>query len=153
MSDTTPGVRPLEPGDRERVREIHEASFDELAFDDIVIDRVFRHGNTINVVAELDDEIVGWAAAIHGSRPTARLLTIQTHPKARGQGVAKALIDDLEERLKARQAQTLRLEVHVDNEAARSLYEKHGFEVEREDPTCYPTKEPSTGFVMTKPLG
>lgn len=146
-------LRTLEPDDRQPVRQLHEVCFEEdVAFDDVVLDRVFRHQNTCNVVAEADGEILGHAAALHGSRPKARLLTIQTHPEARGQGIADALLADVEERMRARRAQVLELEVHVDNEAAIALYEKRGFEVEREDPTAYPSLDPSEGFVMHKQL-
>lgn len=153
MTSPKPTIRDLAPEDRDAVRELHEACFrEDVAFDDLVLDRVFRHGHTFNLVAELDDRIVGYAAALHGSRPTARLLTIQTHPKLRGQGVAKRLLDEVQARLRARRAARLQLEVHVDNEAARNLYEERGFEVKRKDPTAYPSLERSTGYVMEKEL-
>ena len=146
-------VRRLDPTERGEVRELHEACFeDEVAFDDLVLERVFRHANAINLVATRDDETLGYAAALHGSRPKARLLTIQTHPEARGQGVAAAMLDDLEERLRARKARTLELEVHVGNEPAIALYRDRGFAVEREDPTAYPSLDNSKGYVMHKSL-
>lgn len=146
-------VRPMEPAERDDVRELHEACFDEdLAFDEIVLDRVFRHGNAIHLVAEQGDRLVGYAVGLHGSRPKARLLTIQTHPEARGEGVAGALLGDLEERLRARKARRLELEVHVDNEPAIALYEKHGFDLVSEDPTAYPSLDESAGYVMQKEL-
>lgn len=153
MSSSQPTVRRLEPSDRPAVRKLHEVCFQaELAFDDIVLDRVLRHQNTINLVAELDGEIVGFAAALHGSRPKARLLTIQTHPEARGRGVARSLLETVEQTVRARKARLLELEVHVDNEPAIRLYEDVGFEVEQEDPTAYPSLEETTGYVMHKPL-
>lgn len=155
MSSQTAGltVRSMEPAEREDVRQLHEACFQaDVAFDDIVLDRVFRHANAINLVATIDEDIVGYAAALHGSRPKARLLTIQTHPDARGQGVAASLLADVEERLRARKARVLELEVHVDNEPAIQLYEEAGFHVEREDPTAYPSLEASAGYVMHKEL-
>lgn len=146
-------VRPLAPDDREPVRKLHERCFEEqLAFDEIVLDRLFRHNHTINLVAEQGADIVGYAATIHGQRPTARLLTIQVDPEMRGHGIAQSLLAQLEERLGARGATTLQLEVHVDNEAAISLYEKCGFAKVREDPTAYPALDEPAGYVMEKQL-
>lgn len=146
-------IRRMEPTERDEVRDLHEACFDEdVAFDDMVLDRVFRHANAINLVAVRDDTIVGYAAGLHGSRPKARLLTIQTHPEARGQGVAGALLADLEDRVRARRAELLELEVHVDNEPAIQLYEKHGFQLHREDATAYPSLANTTGYILRKPL-
>lgn len=142
----------MEPSDREAVGRLHEACFDELAFDEPVLDRVFRHANATNLVAELDEGLVGYAAALHGSRPRARLLTLQTHPEARGRGVASALLDEVLERMRARGADALELEVHVDNEAAIELYRKRGFDTVREDPTAYPSLDEPAGYVMEKPL-
>jgi len=153
VSSADPEIRSLTPGDREAVRQLHEASFaDEVAFDDIVLDRVFRHGNALNLVAKTEDGIVGFAAALHGSRPKARLLTIQTHPEARGRGVASALLAEVQRRLRARKADVLELEVHVDNEPAIELYEKRGFAIEREDPAAYPSLDTSAGYIMHKQL-
>lgn len=153
MTDDELTVRPMDPGDRDAVRQLHERCFDaELAFDDLVLQRLFRHHHVINLVALLAGRTVGYAAAIHGQRPTARLLTIQSDPGARGRGVAQALLDELEERLRARGAKRLQLEVHVGNHAAISLYEKRGFETVREDPTSYPSLEEPAGYVMEKAL-
>jgi ribosomal protein S18 acetylase RimI-like enzyme len=106
--DADPTVRELEPSERDEVRALHEACFEEgLAFNEIVLDRLFRHQHAINLVAATDDGIAAYACAIHGARPKARLLTIQTHPKARGQGLARRLLDELETRLRARQAASL----------------------------------------------
>lgn len=146
-------VRGLEPADRDAVKALHARCFpDAFAMDDAVLDNLFRHPYGVHLVAEIDDEIVGFAGAIHGARPRARLLTLHVDPDARRSGVATALLDGLEHRLTARKAHRLELEVHVDNDAAQRLYEARGFEVEREDPTAYPSIEPSTGYVMVKAL-
>ncbi len=146
-------VRALEPADRDAVKALHGRCFpDAFAMDEDVLDNLFRHPYGVHLVAETDDRIVGFAGAIHGARPDARLLTLHVDPDARRSGVASALLDELEHRLNARKARRLELEVHVDNEAAQHLYEARGFEVEREDPTAYPSVDPSTGYVMVKQL-
>lgn len=146
-------IRPLEPGDRTTVQDLHRAAFPpDLAFHDLVLHRLFVHEGAINLVAVLDGEIVGYAAAIHAATGRARLYTLHVAPAAQGQGVAKGLLTELERRLTARRAAFLELNVHVENEAALGLYEQAGYEVTREEPNGYPSLEPSTGLVLRKQL-
>lgn len=145
-------VRELASDEHGDVKRLHRRSFsEEMALDELVLDNLFVHPFGINLVAE-EDLIVGFAGAIHGARPKARLLTIHTDPDRRRSGIATALLDDLEHRLRARKARTLELEVHVTNEAAQRLYEDRGFEIVREDPETYPSLEDSRGYVMAKDL-
>lgn len=146
-------IRELTSDEREEVKRLHRRCFsEEMALDELVLDNLFVHPFGINLVAEEEGSIVGFAGAIHGARPKARLLTIHTDPDHQRSGVATALLDALEHRLRARKARTLELEVHVSNEAAQRLYEGRGFEVVRADPETYPSLEDSRGYVMAKEL-
>lgn len=146
-------VRPLEPGDRDAVRRQHWETFGpELAFDEIVLDRLFLHEQAVNLVAEMDGQVVGYCSAIHGLHDPARLFTIHVAPEARGQGIAADLLVELERRLVARGCGRVELYVHTENEAAIGLYEDHGYEIVGEDPTRYPTLDPASGYTMAKQL-
>lgn len=148
-----PEIRTLEIGDREPVKALHERCFEEgMALDELVLENLFTHPHGINLVAERDGSIVGFAGVIHGARPEARLLTIHVDPDRRREGVASALLDEVERRLRARKARTLQLEVHATNEAAQRLYRERGFEIVREDEQAYPAVEDSRGYVMAKEL-
>lgn len=145
-------VRVLETGDRAPVVELHRAAFDEaLAFDELVLQRLFQHERAINLVAELDEALVGFASAIHGQLG-ARLFTIHVDEAARGKGVGKALLEEIERRLTARKARHLELYVHTENQPAIELYQGLGYEIVQEDPDRYPSLETSSGYVMRKPL-
>ncbi len=147
-------IRPLGPDDRDTVRRQHWETFGpELAFNDIVLDRLFLHEGAINLVAEIDGDVVGYCAAIHGHHDPARLYTIHVVPEARGQGIAADLVTDLERRLTARGCGRIELYVHSENEAAIGLYESQGYEIVSEDPDRYPTLEPASGYTMRKELG
>lgn len=81
------------------------------------------------LVAELDGKIVGLAhTIIH--RSTTRLADVCylqdlfTAPEARGQGVARALIDAAKQRAAAAGCNRLYWQTHQTNQMARALYDK-----------------------------
>lgn len=55
------------------------------------------------------------------------ILTVGVDPAARRKGVGSALLAAMLEEFRARGGKQLFLEVRASNEAARKLYEKHGF--------------------------
>jgi ribosomal-protein-alanine N-acetyltransferase len=78
------------------------------------------------VVAEVDGTLVGWAGVmVIGDE--AQILTVGVVPSMRRNGVARALVDELISEAKRRGATEAFLEVRVDNDAARTLYEGQGF--------------------------
>lgn len=79
-------------------------------------------------VAALDagGELLGWAGlmAISGA---AEILTVGTIPAARRQGIGTRLVHELEAEARRRHAFEIFLEVRVDNESARALYDREGY--------------------------
>jgi ribosomal-protein-alanine N-acetyltransferase len=75
---------------------------------------------------DADGGLLGWAGlmAISGA---AEILTVGTVPTARRQGIATRLVHELIDEAKRRQAFEMFLEVRVDNESARALYDHEGF--------------------------
>lgn len=156
MTVRTLHIRDATPPDREPIKRLHKRCFpDEMALHELILDNLLVHPHGINLVAEPSNNqpLIAYAGAIHGARPKARLLTIHVQPDHRRKGAASKLLDHLEERLIARKARALELEVHIQNQGAKRLYEERGFEVVRKDPSAYPRVDPSDGFVMQKPLG
>ncbi|MBI1361719.1 MAG: GNAT family N-acetyltransferase [Alphaproteobacteria bacterium] len=79
-------------------------------------------------VAELAGRIVGYSMLFYRRNSRiARLYSIATVPEARGHGVAGALMAAGEKAAARRGADTLRLEVRVDNDAAIGLYHRLGY--------------------------
>jgi ribosomal-protein-alanine N-acetyltransferase len=58
---------------------------------------------------------------------SAQIFTVGTVPHARRQGVARRLIQAMLDEARRRAATNVFLEVRVDNEAAKALYEGFGF--------------------------
>lgn len=85
-------------------------------------------GEYCALVAELDGALAGYVC--YGPTPmtdgTWDLYWIVTHPDARGQGVARALVARMEEELRARGARLVRVETsRLDGYgAARAFYER-----------------------------
>jgi len=121
-------VRPARLADVEALVRLETASF---AHDRLSGRQWRRHvaGASADAwVAVRGEDVVGAALVFHrrGS-DIARLYSIAVAAPARGQGIAARLLDAVERRARARGARRLRLEVRVDNAAARGLYERAGF--------------------------
>ena len=72
--------------------------------------------------------IVGASVLLHSERTSvARLYSIAVDPAARGQGIARMLLETAIEDARATGASVLRLETRVDNKAAQSLFGHYGF--------------------------
>ncbi|WKE66925.1 peptidase C39 family protein [Gallaecimonas kandeliae] len=81
-------------------------------------------------VAEEKTKLLGAAVLLlKKGTALARLYSLAVDPKARGRGIAKALMDKLEEAALAEGMVAIRLEVQQGNEAAIGLYGRCGFKV------------------------
>lgn len=79
-------------------------------------------------LAAVDAEggLLGWAGVMVIA-DSAEVLTVGVVPEARRHGIAVRLLDGLLAQARARGAVEVFLEVRIDNEAARALYEREGF--------------------------
>ena len=80
------------------------------------------------VVAEADGTIVGYAG-LDVSGDVADVMTVATATAHQHKGIGRLLLDELVRRAVSRGCEALLLEVRADNDAARKLYERNGFEV------------------------
>lgn len=75
-----------------------------------------------------DGEVVGFAQAVLGEEgEAAELPRIYVHPDRWSEGVGSELLDRIEEWLRERGAERLRLVVLADNEVGNAFYESHGY--------------------------
>ena len=80
------------------------------------------------VVAEADGTIVGYAG-LDVAGDVADVMTVATAPGHQRKGIGRLLLDDLTRRAVGHGCEALLLEVRADNDAARNLYDRNGFEV------------------------
>ncbi|TGE85956.1 ribosomal-protein-alanine acetyltransferase [Pseudoalteromonas sp. KS88] len=89
---------------------------------------IAKHG--IMLVVEHNKEIIGYGLVwCHKGTRLARLYSLAVKPSARGKGVAKHLLTELEKSAAMRGRIYMRLEVAVNNKAAIALYECEGYRV------------------------
>ncbi|HET7820510.1 MAG TPA: ribosomal protein S18-alanine N-acetyltransferase [Ornithinibacter sp.] len=74
------------------------------------------------------DGVLGYGGLDHGGE-VADVMTVAVAPRARGRGLGRALLAELEHRARARGAGHVMLEVRADNQAALGLYDRSGFAV------------------------
>lgn len=92
--------------------------------------RMFRHHLTCNllyVALGENEELLGYALMLVRGRKSAKLYSLGVDVRARGQGVAHALLERLVNEACALPMRRIVLEVRTDNKGAIHLYEKHGF--------------------------
>ena len=87
-------------------------------------------GKTRNfLIAECDGQIIGYASAfLPSAGGVTDLMTIAVNPDFRRQGIAKHLIEELERWAADRGADSMMLEVDIENQNAIALYAKLGYE-------------------------
>jgi [ribosomal protein S18]-alanine N-acetyltransferase len=84
--------------------------------------------NRYYVAAEgRDGELLGWAGVLVIAE-TAEIMTVGVVPHARRAGTGRRLLDDLLAEAVRRGATEAFLEVRADNEGARALYQRAGFD-------------------------
>lgn len=134
LSEEVPGagvarlrVRPLVPADLGRVLEIEGASF-STPWSHGTFRGLLRRGDTDLVAAERERRLVGYAVA-WTVVDQSELGNVAVAEEARGEGVGRALVEAILERIRARGARECFLEVRESNEVAQGLYRGMGFEV------------------------
>ncbi len=131
-------IRRARAGDVARLVEIENQVFatDRLSA------RQLRHHiaspGTDVIVAVRDGVLAGVAVVFfHEAHRIARLYSIAVAPEARGAGIGEALLAAAERGARARGRDRFRLEVRIDNAAARRLYERRGYRVFGAKPRYY----------------
>jgi len=81
------------------------------------------------VVATTPDGTIAGYAGLDVAGDVADVMTIATAPGHQGRGTGRVLLTELVRRAAARGVEAVLLEVRADNDAARRLYDRAGFEV------------------------
>ncbi len=119
-------VRPAKLFDMPEIVRIERASFREQYPRGVFL--VFLENNPDTfLVAEYNGRIIGYVMAYLRPDLEGHIMSIAVDPAYRGNGIGSALLTEVIERLAARGAKWIGLEVRVSNQNAIKLYERFGF--------------------------
>ena len=123
-------IRTAADSDLLRLLELESNSFSY----DRLSRRSFQHwikgSHGILLVAEFDGSVMGYGLALmHKGTRLARLYSLAVDPAARGKGIGRNLIKQLEERAAARGRLYMRMEVAKGNKTAIALYESMDYRI------------------------
>ena len=122
----TYGIRPLRPGDLDRVAELEPALFGPDDWSAATYHQELQTpGRTYLATVDAEDRLVGWAGVAAGDET--QVMTIGVDPAHRRRGLATAMLAELVDVARRAGARSMLLEVRSDDDGARTLYERAGF--------------------------
>jgi len=123
-----PLLRGAAPRDWRRLWRLDQICFERgIAYSQPEIRRFLAFPGAEGVVAEEAGEIAGFALGYPMPPQLGRVVTLDVHPAFRRRGLGRLLMETLIERLAARGAERVTLEVDVRNSGALAFYRAFGF--------------------------
>ncbi len=116
--------------DLDTLYKIEMECFSKEAFSKQQIASLLTNYNALNLVAKIDNEIVGFIIGmiqIERNSLVGHILTIDVSPRHRRKGIAQRLLQEIEKIFAEKNVKICCLEVREDNVAALKLYEKLGY--------------------------
>ena len=128
--------------DLKKVHDIETLSFNKGSYPLFVLRQMFDISEDYFLIAEQDNEILGYALGNHTSKDDQGwILSLGIHTNARGKKVGKSLTEKLIMLLENSNAKEICLTVHPDNASAIKIYKDLGFEIVLESDNYYLDEE------------
>ncbi|RMH15172.1 MAG: GNAT family N-acetyltransferase [Gemmatimonadetes bacterium] len=124
-------IRPARPDDLDALEELENTCFAADRLSRRAFRRFLASRSALLLVDDAGAEggLLAYGLVLfRRTTSIARLYSIAVQPAARGQGIARALLERLEAEALVRGAVAVRLEVREDNEAAAALYRRLGYQ-------------------------
>lgn len=123
-------VRPAGAGDLDELDRLEQVAFSGDRFTRRQLWHLINRAHALTLVIEGDPGLLGYGTLLfrRGSR-RARLYSFCVHPRARGAGLGRGLLEALMTAARQRGYAQLLLEVRADNQVAMGLYRRMGFRV------------------------
>ena len=119
-------VRNFRKKDLEKVTYIAEVSLTEEYSDQLFL-ALNNAENTIFLVAEMNNTVVGFLSSIANKDEDARILMLAVHPFYRNRGIGSSLLSTFQEICISNGIKRITLEVRPSNKRAIEFYRKRGF--------------------------
>lgn len=129
--DRSVRIRPAARKDLDALYDLDQRCFRPgIAYSKTELRYFLFHLRSVSVVAEDDEAIAGFAIVefeLQQGRHIGHIVTIDVAPEQRRHGIGRLLMDALLDVCRDTKAESLRLEVAVDNDAALAFYKSLGF--------------------------
>jgi len=121
-------IRDYKNADFRRLYEIDHAAFPKgIAYSHLELQVYIRSRKSRTLIAEADDEIVGFVIGCSEPRRLGHIITIDVLPHKQRQRIGSRLLDEIERWLWDQGTEAIYLETPVDDSGAQAFYEKHGY--------------------------
>ena len=121
-------IRDYKNPDFKQLYEIDHAAFPKgIAYSHLELQVYIRSRKSRTLIAEADDEIVGFVIGCSEPRRLGHIITIDVLPHKQRQRIGSRLLDEIERWLWDQGTEAIYLETPVDDSGAQAFYEKHGY--------------------------
>ena len=121
-------IRGYKNSDFTRLYEIDHAAFPKgIAYSHLELQFYIRSRKSRTLVAEADDEVVGFVIACSEPRHLGHIITIDVTPHRQRQQIGSRLLSDIEQWLWQQGVKAIYLETPIDDAGAQGFYERHGY--------------------------
>jgi len=126
-------IRPFMSPDLDRLFQIDQESFPPcIAYSYLELQRYVQNRNCRTLIAEDNqhapgEPIVGFAIGIWEPPDLGHIITIEVIPHQQRQQIGGLLLENIEQYLWDKGARAIYLECSVEDKAAQSFYDKHGY--------------------------
>ncbi len=133
-------IRKCKKEDLKALIKIEKQSFSSPYSDDIM-KYIVHSKHSINLVAELENEIIGYIFAILRKGDEGHIVSIAVLPPYKRNKIGESLLNEVIRVFKINKAKQIVLEVRTTNKAAINFYKKFGFEIKGTLKNYYDGKE------------
>ena len=123
-------IQPARIDNLETLYRIEKECFGKDAYPEDYLSYLLAVQNSIALVAEVDEEIVGFIIGLfynYAKIAVGHIYTLNVSPGHRRKGVGSRLLNEMERILTDKDANTCYLETRLDDVVARNFYRKHGY--------------------------
>jgi ribosomal protein S18 acetylase RimI-like enzyme len=121
-------IREYKPTDFEQLYRIDHAAFsDDIAYSRLELQFYLRSRKCRTLVAEDENEIVGFVVGCREPRKLGHIITIDVIPHRQRQHIGSCLLAEIEQWLWRQGVEAIYLETPVDDAGAKGFYEKRGY--------------------------
>jgi ribosomal protein S18 acetylase RimI-like enzyme len=122
------GIREYKKSDFKRLYQIDHAAFPKgIAYSHLELQFYIGSQESRTLVAEADNEIVGFVIGCSEPRQLGHIITIDVAPHRQRQQIGSQLLCEIEQWLWQQGAEAIYLETPVDDAGAQGFYDKHGY--------------------------